>query len=199
MRYFMFMPRRYHNVCFFVQKTATKSERSCYCSKEGMCISCFVSHMVKIGCFYKLQGCALSRVSCRVLNSWKSLEICPAIFQTWKIEFKSRKMMKSLEFVSKLHQAGFLCNFFLLWSNLIQFHLFAVHHEKSFVHALFKASVDHLFDNLESGKSLAQATVVQKMDSAIHRICLSPVDSPIPSCCGQKCCWACIVLTFYFL
>ena len=69
MPYFMFMPRRYHNVCFFVQKTATKSERSCYCSKEGMCISCFVSHMVKISCFYKIQGCALSRVSCRVLNS----------------------------------------------------------------------------------------------------------------------------------
>ena len=88
---------------------------------------------------------------------------------------------------------------FLFWSNLIQFHLFAVHHEKSFVCALFKASVDHLFDNLESGKSLAQATFVQKMDSAIHQICLSPVDSPIPSCCGQKCCCACIVLTFYFL
>ena len=44
---------------------------------------------------------------------------------------------------------------FLFWSNLIQFHLFAVHHEKSFVRALFKASVDHPFDNLESGKSLA--------------------------------------------
>ena len=184
--------------CFFVQKTATKSERSCYCSKEGMCISCFVSHMVKIGCFYKIQGCALSRVSCRVLNSWKSLEICPAIFQTWKIELKSRKMMKSHEFVSKLHQALYVI-LFLFWSNLIQFHLFAVHHEKSFVRALCKASVDHLFDNLESGKSLAQATVVQKMDSAIHRIYLSQVDSPIPSCCGQKCCWACIVLTFYFL
>ena len=97
--------------CFFVQKTATKSERSCYCSKEGMCISCFVSHMVKIGCFYKIQGCALSRVSCRVLNSWKSLEICPAIFQSWKIELKSRKMMKSHEFVSKLHQALYVILF----------------------------------------------------------------------------------------
>ena len=55
--------------------------------------------------------CSKQGVSCRVLNSWKSLEICPAIFQTWKIELKSRKMMKSLEFVSKLHQAGFICNF----------------------------------------------------------------------------------------
>ena len=84
-----------------------------------MCISCFVSHMVKIGCFYKIQGCVLSRVSCRVLNSWKSLEICPAIFQTWKIELKSRKMMKSLEFFSKLHQAGFICNFFFWFGQML--------------------------------------------------------------------------------
>ena len=54
-----------------------------------------------------------------------------------------------------------------------------MHHEKSFVCALFKASVDHLFDNLESGKSLAQATFVQKMDSAIHFIYLYPMDSAI--------------------
>ena len=62
--------------------------------------------------------------------------------------------MKSLEFVSKLQKADFICNVFLFWSNLIQFRLFAVHHEKSFVRALFKAPIDHLFDNLESGKSL---------------------------------------------
>jgi len=30
--------------------------------------------------------------------------------------------------------------------------LFAAHHEKSFVSAFFKVSIDHLFDNLESGK-----------------------------------------------
>ena len=34
----------------------------------------------------------------------------------------------------------------------IQVHYFAAHHEKSFVPAFFKVSVDHLFDNLESGK-----------------------------------------------
>ena len=34
--------------------------------------------------------------------------------------------------------------------NLAQ--LFALHHEKSFVPAFFKVSIDHLFDNLESGK-----------------------------------------------
>ena len=54
-----------------------------------------------------------------------------------------------------------------------------MHLEKSFVRALFKASIDYLFENLESGKSLVQAAVVQKMDSAIHRIYLSPVDSGI--------------------
>ena len=63
-------------------------------------------------------------------------------------------MIKSLVFVSKLQQAGFIRNVFSFWWNLIQFRLFAVHHEKSFVHALFKAPIDHLFDNLESGKSL---------------------------------------------
>ena len=61
-----------------------------------------------------------------------------------------------------------------------------MHHEKSFVRALFKASVDHLFDNLESGKSLAQATVVQKMDSAIHRIYLSPVDILSPAAAARN-------------
>ena len=33
-------------------------------------------------------------------------------------------------------------------------HMFAAHHEKSFVPAFFKVSNDHLFDNLESWKKI---------------------------------------------
>ena len=32
--------------------------------------------------------------------------------------------------------------------------MFAAHHEKSFVPAFFKVSIDHLFDNLESEKEI---------------------------------------------
>ena len=36
--------------------------------------------------------------------------------------------------------------------NLAHTSTFVAHHEKSFVPAFFKVSIDHLFDNLESGK-----------------------------------------------
>ena len=53
-------------------------------------------------------------------------------------------MVKSLDFFLKI---------FFFWSNLIQSRLYvAGHHEKCFVPT--KVSIDHLFDNLESGKSL---------------------------------------------
>ena len=39
---------------------------------------------------------------------------------------------------------------FSFWSNLDR--MFAVHPEKSFVPAFFKVCIEHLFDNLESGK-----------------------------------------------
>ena len=44
--------------------------------------------------------------------------------------------------------------FFFVFGKIV-FHLartFAAHHEKSLVPAFFKVSIDHLFDNLESGK-----------------------------------------------
>ena len=46
-----------------------------------------------------------------------------------------------------------ISEFLALWSNLIQsLCAFAVHGEKSFVPAFLKICIDHLFDNLESGK-----------------------------------------------
>ena len=50
-----------------------------------------------------------------------------------------------------LYESHFFC-FDQILLNLAHTSTFAAHHEKSFVPAFFKVSVDHLFDNLESGK-----------------------------------------------
>ena len=50
-----------------------------------------------------------------------------------------------------LYESHFFC-FDQILLNLARTSTFAAHHEKSFVPAFFKVSVDHLFDNLESGK-----------------------------------------------
>ena len=57
--------------------------------------------------------------------------------KVWKVEIKSGKMVKKLEFFSKLQQAGF-----------IQLSPYVC------VPAFFKVSIDHLFNNLESGKEI---------------------------------------------
>ena len=82
-----------------------------------------------------------------------SLELLPSNFpdmeKVWKMEIKSGKMGKSPEFLSKLQQAGFICNFFFVFrSSLTQFSPHIC------VPALFKVSIDHLFNNLESGKEI---------------------------------------------
>ena len=66
-----------------------------------------------------------------VLNSLKSLEVCPAIFQTWK---KSGKMLKSLEFFffSNLQQELYKWFFFRFGQILFNLvHTFSLHREKS--------------------------------------------------------------------
>ena len=57
--------------------------------------------------------------SYRVLNSWKSLEICPAINfsdleQVWRIDRKSGKMVKSLKFVFRAITRASWFSFFVL-------------------------------------------------------------------------------------
>ena len=59
-------------------------------------------------------------------------------------------MIKSLEFFFKLQQPGFLWDFFFRFGQILFVRMFAVHHEKIFVPALFKVSIDHLFDILET-------------------------------------------------
>ena len=61
-------------------------------------------------------------------------------------------MVKSLEFFQSYNKC-FISEFFALWSNPIQSRrVFAVHREKRFVPVFLKICIDHLFDNLESGK-----------------------------------------------
>ena len=54
-------------------------------------------------------------------------------------------------FTTSAYESHFFC-FDQILLNLAHTSTFAAHHEKSFVPAFFKVSVDHLFDNLESGK-----------------------------------------------
>ena len=66
-------------------------------------------------------------------------------------------MVKSLEFFFKSHNKCFkyLSIFFIFRFGQILFnlaHMSTVHHEKGVVPAFFKVSIEHLFDDLESGK-----------------------------------------------
>ena len=104
-----------------------------------------LKHLTKAQCLYRL------------LNSWKSLDNCPAIFQTWKRYGKYRYLksgitVKSLGVFSfQSYNECFVSDVGQILFSLA--HSFAVHHEKRFILAFFKVSVDHdLFDNLESGK-----------------------------------------------
>ena len=101
--------------------------------------------------------------SYRVLNSWKSLQICPAIFDTWKIEIKSWKMVNSLEFFWKLQQVLYTEFFFVF-----------IMKKALFLHFL-KISTDHLFDDLESGFIIVLGKVWKQSWMLDLKICTNPV------------------------
>ena len=62
-------------------------------------------------------------------------------------------MVKSLEVFWKLEQDFTKGNFFPVGQIVFNFTcMFAVHHWKGFVSGFFKVYIDHLFDNLASGK-----------------------------------------------
>ena len=64
-----------------------------------------------------------------------------------------KKMVKSLEVFWKLEQVHYKSNFFPVGQIVFNFTcMFAVHRWKGFVSGFFKVYIDHLFDNLESGK-----------------------------------------------
>ena len=87
------------------------------------------------------QGLYCSLQSLEFLKkSWNLTSNFPDLEKVWTVEIKSWKSLIS-EF--------FFCFGHILF-NLAR--MFAAHHEKSFVPAFFKVSIDQLFDNLESGK-----------------------------------------------
>ena len=67
----------------------------------------------------------------------------PDLEKVWEVAIKSGKMVKSLEF------------FFLSYSKSYSILSMRLQYiiEKSFVPVFFKVSIDHSFDNPESGKS----------------------------------------------
>ena len=79
-----------------------------------------------------------------VLNSWKILEMCPAI-----LFFRPGKTRK-IYFCQSYNNKWIFFRFGQILFNLAR--TLAVHHERSFVPVFFGVSIDHLFDNLESGK-----------------------------------------------
>ena len=93
--------------------------------------------------------------SCEFLRkSWNLPSNFPDLEKVWKMEIKSGKMVKSLEFfLMQLYKWNLFCFGQILFNLAL---MFAVHCEKNFVPAFFKKKwkvcLDHLFDNLESGK-----------------------------------------------
>ena len=75
-------------------------------------------------------------------KSWNLPSSFLNLEKVWKMEIKSGKMVKSLEFFffSKLQQI-YKWFFVLFWSNLIQSQLYD---ERSFIPAFLKVSIDHL-------------------------------------------------------
>ena len=63
-------------------------------------------------------------------------------------------MVKCLEFFFQSYSECYISGIFFRFGQIL-LNLactFAAHHEKSFITQSFKISIDHLFDNLESGK-----------------------------------------------
>ena len=80
----------------------------------------------------------------------------PNLEKDWKMEIKSGQMVKRIEFFFffKATTSALEVNFcFSFWSNLIQSRPFVCSvPEKKLCFFVFKVSIDHLFDNLESEK-----------------------------------------------
>ena len=99
----------------------------------------------------KYRVCTQSWILEKVL---KFAENFPDPEKVWKIEVKSWKNSKKSRFFFKLQQVLNKWNVFCVGQMLLNL---ACHCGKSFVPAFFffyyfKVSIDHLFDNLESGK-----------------------------------------------
>ena len=115
--------------------------------------------------------------SYRVLNSWKRLEICSATFQTWKslqyrYEFRTNCFCLFVCLFFFTATASALQVNFFRWSNPFQSRSYVCSALWKFCPAFFKVSIDHLFDNLESGKkSLFWKKSQGKVEFWIQNLC----------------------------
>ena len=123
-------------------------------------LSCFKYILMSQDCSLRISGriCFKNQGWYRVLNSWKSLEICLDLDKSGNWEIKSeKKIVISSEFFFQSYNKCFLRELmFLFLSNLIQSRpqVCSKPWKKSFVPVLFLRSllITDLFDNLESGK-----------------------------------------------
>ena len=72
----------------------------------------------------------------------------PDMEKVWKTEIKSGKMGKSLEFFQSCNNLALFVIIFFRFGEI----LLNLAHTLVFLHSVFKVSIDHLFNNLESGK-----------------------------------------------
>ena len=88
-------------------------------------------------------------------KSWNLPNNFPDLKKVWKIKTKSGKMVQILEFfffkatTSAIHEFFFFVLVESYSTSPVRLHCLM---KKSFVPAFFKVSINHLFDNLESGK-----------------------------------------------
>ena len=81
-------------------------------------------------------------------------------------------MVKFWIFFSKLQQVLYKWNIFRFGQILFNLaHLFAAHREQSFAPTFFKVSIDHLFDNLESGNEVLFWKKVWKKSCSLNEPC----------------------------
>ena len=87
-------------------------------------------------------------------KSWNLPSSFLDVKKVWKMEIKCGKMVKSLEFFFRQsYKKCFISEVFSFWSNLIRSQPYVCSSSwKKLCSCILKVSIDHLFQNLESGK-----------------------------------------------
>ena len=98
-----------------------------------------------------------------LVQSWNLSSNFPELEEVWKMEIKSGKMVKNLEYFFKSYNKCSISEFFSFWSNHTQSRVYVCSTSwKKLCSCVFKVPIDHLFDNLESGKSEIKKLLWQK-------------------------------------
>ena len=120
-------------------------------------LSSFLSFLTRQSLLDFIQG------SHRVLNSWKSLEICSDLEQIWKIEIKSgKKLVNSLEVFFKLQKMLYKWIFLVLVKS---YSIFPVCLQRTTKKALFLHFLRSLLIIYLISVSLEEKTIVLKKKS----------------------------------